>query len=239
VPKHNALSLWILKICTRDRYYFLKLILQIKQISIFLTDRSVKINMSPKSENKNIEIRKNKRALIMQTALELFANEGLNTPISLIAKKAGISKGLIYNYFESKDDLLCEIVSQKIKEIFNLLDPNNDGVLTDEEFLYFIEEGFNNISNNLDTWRLYFIIATQKKAQEIIASEVGVKMPMFMQVLENYFKTKKSNDPTADAMFFISAIDGAFFDVVLSPKYFNSEKLKQKIVETFITKYNE
>ncbi len=195
--------------------------------------------MSTKLENKNIEIRKNKRALIMQTALELFANEGLNTPISKIAKKAGISKGLIYNYFKSKDDLLCEIASEKIKEIFNLFDPNHDGILTEKELLFFIEEGFNNINNNLDTWRLYFIIATQKKAQDIIANEVGVKMPIFIQVLENYFKTKNSKDPEADAMFFISAIDGAMFDAVLSPKYFSPEKLKQKIIETFITKYNE
>ena len=195
--------------------------------------------MSSKSKNKNIEIRKNKRALIMQTALELFANEGLNTPISKIAQKAGISKGLVYNYFKSKDDLLCEIVSEKIKEIFNLFDPNHDGILTEEELLFFIEEGFNNISNNLDTWRLYFIIATQKKAQDIIANEVGIKMPMFIKVLENYFKTKNSKDPEADAMFFISAIDGAMFDAVLSPKYFNPKKLKQKIIETFITKYNE
>src|SRR6266849_3490553 len=48
-----------------------------------------------------------KREAILQAALELIAEHGLqHTPMSLISKRARASAGIIYHYFESKDDLL-------------------------------------------------------------------------------------------------------------------------------------
>ncbi|MEA3445052.1 MAG: TetR/AcrR family transcriptional regulator, partial [Bacteroidota bacterium] len=94
--------------------------------------------MSPRTKEQFETIREERREQILQVALELFANEGLNTPISKIAKEAGISKGLVYNYFESKEELLREVALSGMKEIFGLFDPNHDGVLTDEEFVFFI-----------------------------------------------------------------------------------------------------
>lgn len=51
-----------------------------------------------------------KREAILQAALELIAEHGLqHTPMSLISKRSGASAGIIYHYFESKDDLLMSL----------------------------------------------------------------------------------------------------------------------------------
>ena len=48
-----------------------------------------------------------KREAILQAALELVAENGLqHTPMSLISKRSQASAGIIYHYFESKEDLL-------------------------------------------------------------------------------------------------------------------------------------
>ena len=60
--------------------------------------------MSPRTPQQFEEIREEKMTLIMDIALEHFANEGYHTTtINHIARHAGISKGLMYNYFESKE----------------------------------------------------------------------------------------------------------------------------------------
>ena len=69
--------------------------------------------MSPKSAKQFNDIRTQKKELIMNVALELFAENGFHaTSISQIAKKAKISKGLTYNYFESKKEILDEIIKK-------------------------------------------------------------------------------------------------------------------------------
>ncbi len=51
-----------------------------------------------------------KRETILRAALELIAERGFRqTPMSLIAKQAGASAGIIYHYFESKDELIREL----------------------------------------------------------------------------------------------------------------------------------
>jgi len=58
-----------------------------------------------------------KRAAILNTALEQLAINGFhNTPMSLIAKEAGVSAGIIYHYFESKEALIHELYREiKVK----------------------------------------------------------------------------------------------------------------------------
>ena len=50
---------------------------------------------------------------ILDAALNLFSEQGFHqTPVDQIARKAGVSKGLTYNYFESKDALLAAIIDR-------------------------------------------------------------------------------------------------------------------------------
>ncbi|MCP4537627.1 MAG: TetR/AcrR family transcriptional regulator [Chloroflexi bacterium] len=56
-----------------------------------------------------------KRAAILDAALELISERGFhNTPMSLIAKTAGVSAGIIYHYFSGKEELINELY-KKIK----------------------------------------------------------------------------------------------------------------------------
>ncbi|MDR1653742.1 MAG: TetR/AcrR family transcriptional regulator, partial [Prevotellaceae bacterium] len=71
----------------------------------------------PRTKEQYEKIRNEKRQLIKQTALSLFADKGYDaTSISEIAKKAGISKGLMYNYFTSKEELLQIIWDDLVRE---------------------------------------------------------------------------------------------------------------------------
>lgn len=54
----------------------------------------------------------------MDSMLNLIYEYGIQgTPMSLVAKNAGVSPGTIYHYFDSKDDLIFQIVKGIRKEI--------------------------------------------------------------------------------------------------------------------------
>jgi AcrR family transcriptional regulator len=51
-----------------------------------------------------------KRAAILQATLRLISENGFHgTAMSKVAKEAGVSAGIIYHYFDSKDDLMDEL----------------------------------------------------------------------------------------------------------------------------------
>jgi AcrR family transcriptional regulator len=112
--------------------------------------------MSPKSQQQLEGMREEKKALIMDTALQHFANQGFHaTTINHIAKHAGISKGLMYNYFKSKEDLLSEIIKKSVSEIYNYFDIDRDGYLSRDEFEFFIRK-LSRILRERTFWRLFF-----------------------------------------------------------------------------------
>lgn len=56
---------------------------------------------------------KDKRTTIFQAALELIAERGFHgAPMSLVAQRAGVSAGIIYHYFASKEELIHELYHQ-------------------------------------------------------------------------------------------------------------------------------
>ncbi|MFH5184270.1 TetR/AcrR family transcriptional regulator [Paenibacillus sp. TAB 01] len=73
--------------------------------------------MAPLNDEQLHQIRDERRDQIMQAALKVFARRGcLGTKMSMIAAEAGISHGLLYHYFKSKDELFITLVRDAMTE---------------------------------------------------------------------------------------------------------------------------
>jgi AcrR family transcriptional regulator len=188
----------------------------------------------PRTEKQFEEIREQKISLIMQTALELFANEGYYpTSISRIAQKAGISKGLMYNYFESKEGLILAIIGKGISKLTASIDPDRDGFLTEEEFEFHIDENFRILQENMDYWKLYFSTMMQPTVFKLVVDKYSDFLPPLKTVMEDYFRRKGIADPAAEASFFDALLDGIFLNYVMDPDGFPLERVKEMIIERF------
>ena len=71
--------------------------------------------MSPRSKEQNAIIKDERREQLLLAALKVFARKGLAaTKIGDIAAAAGLSHGLVYHYFPSKDDIYIELVRRAV-----------------------------------------------------------------------------------------------------------------------------
>lgn len=72
--------------------------------------------MSPRNKEQNQQIRDERREVILQAALEVFGRKGLvAAKISDIANAAGLSHGLVYHYFRSKNEIFTELVRKALE----------------------------------------------------------------------------------------------------------------------------
>jgi len=186
--------------------------------------------MSPRSATQYTEIRKQKKELIMETALELFAESGFHaTSMSQIAKKAGISKGLTYNYFESKNEILEEILETSSNKFYENLDINHDGILTEEEFYQFIRQTFQLINNNRRFWKLYTMVVLQTNIIETKKQAMVEKLAPAINLFRNFLVSKGSQDPDSDLIVISTLIRGASITMI-SSEFYPHELLEDKII---------
>ena len=186
----------------------------------------------PRSTQQLEEIRKEKKKLIMDVALELFAHHGFHaTSISQIAKKAGISKGLAYNYFSSKNEILQHIIDEGFHEIQELMDPDRDGVMTDEEFISVIDKSFGIVGNDLRHWKLFYSLLLQPSVADNFSEKYARAAEPFFKILNEFIAQKGNKDPEGDVMIISAMIEGALLYSVVAPGIFPMEQMKQKVIE--------
>jgi AcrR family transcriptional regulator len=195
--------------------------------------------MSPRTEEQYEIIRKEKREIIKGAALELFANEGFHqTSIAKIARKAAISKGLLYNYFDSKEQLLSELFHDIMQRIIDLLDPNHDEQITPEEAEHFFDEFFKTLVDNPKEWRLFYQLTMQKDVMDFLMKEsTQSKIQSNQQIILNYFVKQNFNDPELAIIMFSSIFKGFTLMYAFAPEMFSDdllERFKQKIKDIFI-----
>lgn len=212
--------------------------------------------MSPRTPKQFEEMREEKKTLIMDVALEHFAKEGYQvTTISHIAKHAGISKGLMYNYFEGKETLLYKIIERSLEEISDYFDPDRDGYLSESEFELFIRKTFYLLKEKRSFWRLFFQLIMQKDVRDQflkfhLTSNDGVNMlngnrrnslfTLYSKMITEYFVRKKERkpadyDPVVDMNLFLYTLEGfsfatAYFDEVEGISY---DKTIRRIIELY------
>jgi AcrR family transcriptional regulator len=193
--------------------------------------------MSPRTPEKFEEIREATKHKIMGVALELFANDGYYpTPISKIAKQAEISKGLMYNYFESKEDLLKAIILHGIESLMEFFDPNHDGILTKEELIHFIKQMVKTIKEHVVYYRLYFSLMTQAPVLKLFEKEMWAMFEPFFKTLFEYFERENYEDPQAEVYFFQSMLDGVGMTYVSDPDNYPIDAVEKKIISMYSKK---
>ncbi len=190
--------------------------------------------MSPRTKKQLAEIKKDKRSIILNAALTIFGKNGYHSAsISMITKTAGISKGLIYNYFESKEALLNEIILSGLSKLTDFFDTNNDGFLTEDEFDLFLNSVTRIIKENINYWKLYYSVILQSSVLELLKEKITEFTQGYFMVLTDYFSRHHSENPEAEAMLLTTTLDGLAIAYVNDPKQFPIDEMMQLVIKKF------
>ncbi len=191
--------------------------------------------MSPRTSNQLQQLRETKKQQIMQAALKVFASQGFNgATITMIAKEAGIAKGLTYSYYESKEKLLGELLSFGMQKAASFLSEGATGKLeTKKEFAASLRKMIQLFLEEADFWRLYTMLALQPHIAEKFYKEAMAFLQQYLEVYVAYFKKKKSANPMAEAMLFGSVLDGLMFDLMIAPDEYPVEDVIKMIIKKF------
>ncbi|MBK7132086.1 MAG: TetR/AcrR family transcriptional regulator [Bacteroidales bacterium] len=212
--------------------------------------------MSPRTPEQFEEMREERKTLIMDVSLEHFAREGYHkTTINHIARHARISKGLMYNYFTSKESLLFEIIMRSVNEMYADFDRDKDGYLSRDEFEFFIRRLFNLLKEKKTFWRLLFQLIMQNEVREKILNSfpsfgIAVEenkisnditfLNSIVNILTDYFVRKKEREradynPLSELNLFILTLKGfALSFVYMEDK---DDGYYEKTINDIIEKY--
>ncbi len=191
--------------------------------------------MSPRNKQQFEQIRHYRKITIEEAAMQLFAESGFaGVSISTIARKAGISKGLLYNYYTNKEALVKEIVLEGIRQMMEELDFDFRQELTEERFKELIEKNFILLKEKISYWSLYIAVITQPAVIALVKDKIFDLIGPFVKVLSQYYAKKGIKNPEAYSLLLGSVLDGVAIDYLLSPAEYPIDDIEAIIIEKFI-----
>ena len=191
--------------------------------------------MCPKTKEQFAAIRTRSEEKILDAALQLFATKGFkSTSISNIAATAGISKGLMYNYFDSKTDLLRRIVSRAVETGTDIIEDALDrSDLPKEELTHIVLNSVKHVKEYRAYWKLLSSIAHQPEVMAEIQDLVQQNTNWSLQKGIELFSAMGSLDPRTSSMLFSSSLDGMFLHYMHLGNQYPIDLIADTLIETF------
>jgi len=120
--------------------------------------------LSPQEKRK--KEKENKKNNILRAARKLFFDKGFKAvTVDSIAAKAGVSKGSIYLYFDSKEEIYAQVlIADNIEHHKDLIYFTTKEAPADELLLEFSERYVNNFLNDNELFRILmtFMLQTEQ-----------------------------------------------------------------------------
>lgn len=191
--------------------------------------------MSPRSEEQFEAIRRERKESLKASALKLFANKGFNaTSVMDIARDAGVSKGLLYNYYTNKTELVRDIIMAGFETAMQEMDFDFTQKLDRERMTELIHKNFALIESNADFWKLYLAVITQPAVAELVMDEIFQVLGPFFTVVSQYYHEKGVKNPMAYAYLLGAIFDGVGIDYMFDPEHYPLKEIKEIVIEKFI-----
>jgi len=170
----------------------------------------------------------------MTVALEVFVADGYHkASISKISRQAGISKGLLYNYFPSKEDLLKSVLLHGIDEFKHSFDTISQEFSTSDSLEIFIKGGLKLMRNESHSFKLYFAVMFQPEAYQAIKEYYPRVIDALIQGIVAYFKSKGDPHPLEKAMLLGAMMDGIGMYYIMDPGMYDLDVIEKIIYDLF------
>ena len=196
--------------------------------------------MSPRGPAANEERRETARKKILDASLRVFARKGFHAAsMEAIAEDSGVSKGLPYKYFRSKEDLLAQALNARLDhldelgaKIRSIADPR-------ERLVAWVDGILDHVARDPGTSRLYLALSLDGSLSQVLKEAIHSqreKLARYLDAVRGFLTDLGSPEPELDALLLRSTLLGLCLRMVRPIEPVPIEEAKRRVLELFVPK---
>ncbi|HSR41460.1 MAG TPA: TetR/AcrR family transcriptional regulator [Longimicrobiales bacterium] len=192
--------------------------------------------MSPRDPDTNRRMREEARRRIVAGSLEVFAERGFpGASMREIAERAGVSKGLAYHYFESKEELLVTALRSRLDALLEVTERIRAHDDPRDRLVALVDGLIEHVRERPALFRLTLALAMDARGPELGEAGASLREPMetYLDRVRGLFEELGSADPEVDAVLFRSALLGLCLRIAAEKEELPLDALKGRLVEIF------
>ena len=192
--------------------------------------------MSPRSKTLSKQMKAKSRSAIISAALELFAKKGFSaTTTDEIAKKAKVSKGLIFSHFSTKEDLLLALIDEGVDQLLPNPNESDDRRPPKEKLISFINGWLELLEKNPLLVLLSLRLNLDDGWRKILRRKGKKYIELYLKRMRDLLVQAGSKKPDLDCYLISILFDGIAANYVAAPELFPLNTIKDHMVELLLS----
>ena len=188
----------------------------------------------PRSAEQLEVVRAQSQDRLEQAALRVFARSGYaGASVRDVAREAGVSLGLLYNYFDGKQGLLIAIFRRSMADVArSFAEAEGDGT-PEERLARLIRSAFRIVGEHRDFWMLLYGLRHQPEVIADLSDDLAEWTAKIHATLASHLRALGHSRHRAEGLARIAfaTIDGVSQHYLIDPKSYPVESVSRQLVE--------
>lgn len=188
----------------------------------------------PRTTEQNEQIRAATRGVILDSAMRLFAQKGYtHTSTRNIAMAAGLSVGLMYHYFDSKESLLQAVFDYVMARIDEGITAVLQNSPPDDVLANLLHTIFDLLASEPEFWSLFYMLRTQPAIMAILGDDFRLRTASLRACFTDELTKAGWANPELEAYYLYSLVEGAIQQYLLDPVNYPLADIVEKMISQF------
>ncbi len=170
---------------------------------------------------------------LFDAAIKLFETQGyFATSIEQITAEAGVSKGLVYHYFKSKEELLEGLIAHTTDRMKSVAITLNANVSVVKSLSQFVDNFFGYLEREKRFLKLQLTLMLMPELNEIVHRAVQRRADLLLQIITDWFEQANIMESENKARLLLAVLDGAALHYLAIYDDYPLSSMKPQIMQT-------
>ena len=170
---------------------------------------------------------------LFDAAMKLFESQGyFATTVKQITVEANVSKGLVYNYFNSKEELLVALIvasTDKMGSVAETLAPSES---IEESLSLFVDNYLNYLKSEKRFLKLQLTLMLMPELKDVVNKPLQQRANLLLQILIDWFKHAHISQPENKARLFLAMLDGVALHYLSIYDQYPLTSMRSQLIQT-------
>lgn len=154
-----------------------------------------------------------------------------------VCAEAGVSKGLIYHHFATKNELLREIFSTTTQHMLEVSEKSQAAINPNTQLLLLIEQLFDQLQADKSFFQLNLNIMLQPGTRSVLNDLIQERSSYLLASVRNIFDQIDPEESEVKSYMLIAELDGIALDYLsIFDSSYPIEKLRQLMINRYTPK---
>lgn len=169
---------------------------------------------------------------LLDAATKLFESQGyFATTIEQISEEAGVSKGLVYNYFNSKEELLVGLIEAATAQMTSVSETLAPSESIEQSLSLFLDKYLNFLKVEKRFLKLQLTLMLMPELQQVVKGPQQKRATLLLEMLTEWFRDADVRQPKEKARVFLAMLDGVALHYLCIYERYPLKTMKPHLME--------